>query len=253
MQYKLINKNELYHYGIKGQKRGTRRFQNADGSLTAEGIQRYRSDSLNKLRSDANNKYEIANRTKTSQANQEHKIAMAKLQNERNAEQKKLAEKDQGKVDYEEKAKNKKVTANDVRDQVLSIIQARGPEVKQLSPNLIREMLKGDLNKSSAFLTKLQNGEKIEASDRDFSKEKTKKEKTSSTKKKTTKKKKTEESIEKEDEKEVKKDYTNYMPKKRKIKTRSEKQSVIKHSYSSLYGETFAQREYGYAIVKRNK
>lgn len=33
--------NELYHHGIKGQKWGVRRYQNADGSLTAKGIKRY--------------------------------------------------------------------------------------------------------------------------------------------------------------------------------------------------------------------
>ena len=32
---------ELYHHGTKGQKWGVRRFQNADGSLTAEGYQHY--------------------------------------------------------------------------------------------------------------------------------------------------------------------------------------------------------------------
>lgn len=32
---------ELYHYGIKGQKWGTRRYQNKDGSLTPAGKQRY--------------------------------------------------------------------------------------------------------------------------------------------------------------------------------------------------------------------
>ena len=32
---------ELYHHGIKGQRWGIRRFQNEDGSLTAEGKQRY--------------------------------------------------------------------------------------------------------------------------------------------------------------------------------------------------------------------
>ena len=33
--------NELYHYGIKGQKWGVRRYQNKDGSLTAAGKKRY--------------------------------------------------------------------------------------------------------------------------------------------------------------------------------------------------------------------
>lgn len=33
--------NELYHHGILGQRWGVRRFQNEDGSLTAEGRSRY--------------------------------------------------------------------------------------------------------------------------------------------------------------------------------------------------------------------
>lgn len=33
----IYNKNELYHYGIKGQKWGIRNYQNADGSYTSKG------------------------------------------------------------------------------------------------------------------------------------------------------------------------------------------------------------------------
>ncbi len=33
--------NELWHYGIQGQKWGIRRFQNPDGTLTSEGKARY--------------------------------------------------------------------------------------------------------------------------------------------------------------------------------------------------------------------
>ena len=33
--------NYLIHYGVKGQKHGTRRYQNEDGSLTAEGREHY--------------------------------------------------------------------------------------------------------------------------------------------------------------------------------------------------------------------
>ncbi len=32
---------ELYHYGVKGQKWGVRRYQNKDGSLTDKGIKKY--------------------------------------------------------------------------------------------------------------------------------------------------------------------------------------------------------------------
>ena len=37
---------ELYHYGIPGQKWGVRRFQNPDGTLTEKGKKRY--EKLNK-------------------------------------------------------------------------------------------------------------------------------------------------------------------------------------------------------------
>jgi hypothetical protein len=36
--------NELYHHGIKGQKWGIRNYQNEDGTLTAEGYERYKQD-----------------------------------------------------------------------------------------------------------------------------------------------------------------------------------------------------------------
>lgn len=41
--WKVIREDELYHHGIKGQKWGVRRFQNPDGTLTAEGRKRYGS------------------------------------------------------------------------------------------------------------------------------------------------------------------------------------------------------------------
>ena len=49
----FINEDELYHYGIKGQKWGVRRYQNADGSLTPNGKKRYYdTPELNRQKSD---------------------------------------------------------------------------------------------------------------------------------------------------------------------------------------------------------
>ena len=39
-----MNSNELKHHGVKGQKWGVRRFQNADGSLKPAGRKRYNDD-----------------------------------------------------------------------------------------------------------------------------------------------------------------------------------------------------------------
>lgn len=36
-----VDSDELMHYGVKGQKHGVRRYQNEDGTLTAEGRERY--------------------------------------------------------------------------------------------------------------------------------------------------------------------------------------------------------------------
>lgn len=47
----------LAHHGIKGQKWGVRRWQNADGSLTEEGVYRYRAIKTNRTKSAVDNIY----------------------------------------------------------------------------------------------------------------------------------------------------------------------------------------------------
>ena len=70
-EYRIVSSDELYHYGIRGQRWGVRRFQNENGSLTDAGKKRYQRDSvrgarkiakdLNTLDEDlATNKYRLA-------------------------------------------------------------------------------------------------------------------------------------------------------------------------------------------------
>lgn len=61
--YVILN-DELYHHGIKGQRWGVRRFQNADGSLTSAGRQRYTTDSKGRIQ-DNNSPMNQLNRNTT--------------------------------------------------------------------------------------------------------------------------------------------------------------------------------------------
>ena len=44
LSYRVKYSNELYHYGVKGQKWGIRRYQNPNGTLTEDGKIRYGVD-----------------------------------------------------------------------------------------------------------------------------------------------------------------------------------------------------------------
>ena len=55
MEYILTPEGELCHYGVKGMKWGVRRYQNADGSLTAAGKKRARQE----YRADNKTAYEL--------------------------------------------------------------------------------------------------------------------------------------------------------------------------------------------------
>ena len=57
LAYRVKYSNELYHYGVKGQKWGIRRYQNPDGSLTDEGLIRYGVDRQGNMSSQGKSLY----------------------------------------------------------------------------------------------------------------------------------------------------------------------------------------------------
>lgn len=88
-QYNHCFSNELYHYGILGQKWGIRRFQNPDGTLTEAGRKRYRvtetGDLVEKTRAERKADAKQARKEKLEQQRQ------TRLEREHETEEKKKA------------------------------------------------------------------------------------------------------------------------------------------------------------------
>lgn len=73
-------RTELWHYGIKGQQWGVRRFQNEDGTLTAEGRERYSIDDPKEATRSTTNAYNRYLRAKKSKTATPEKKLMTKAE-----------------------------------------------------------------------------------------------------------------------------------------------------------------------------
>jgi hypothetical protein len=78
--YVILN-DELYHHGIKGQRWGVRRFQNADGTRTAAGKRR-RSEEEPDLKTTLDPKVLYDNRDKLSDKELNDKLNRLRKENE---------------------------------------------------------------------------------------------------------------------------------------------------------------------------
>lgn len=74
--YLVCSREELYHHGIKGQRWGIRRFQNADGSLKAAGRKRY---GVEDTRGDYNTDSKKSDTSKSSDGTESKEYKKAKL------------------------------------------------------------------------------------------------------------------------------------------------------------------------------
>ena len=135
-KYFITYDGELYHWGIKGMKWGVRRYQNADGSLTAAGRKRY-IGSDGKL-TKAGQKYyakeaeRLKNERKTLNAQKRTEVKLSKLEEMRSENNALKKQSDTTVVDA-----NKKKSVKDMTDAELdaAINRARKEDTyRQLRP-----------------------------------------------------------------------------------------------------------------------
>ena len=77
-----MNADELKHYGIKGMKWGVRRFQNSDGSLTADGKKRYSGDNLKDIQKQVNQGKNVVDGVKKTRAKVAEKQTEKKIRDD---------------------------------------------------------------------------------------------------------------------------------------------------------------------------
>ena len=77
-----MNADELKHYGIKGMKWGVRRFQNSDGSLTADGKKRYSGDNLKDIQKQVNQGKNVVDGVKKTKAKAVEKRTEKKIKDD---------------------------------------------------------------------------------------------------------------------------------------------------------------------------
>ena len=86
--------SDLRHHGIKGQKWGVRRFQNADGSLTATGRKRYGTDDLKDSLDKLNKADSLINTAKKYQSEKDRKEHNNKVNNKIKSDLSKMSDKE---------------------------------------------------------------------------------------------------------------------------------------------------------------
>ena len=105
--------NELEHHGIKGQKWGVRRFQNADGSLTEKGQKRY---NMKEARAEA-----VQSRRDRMRANAEYRSAirepLSRFKKVEDAQLKNLDEKEKAYENAKKTSKEKQQAYKDAKKE----------------------------------------------------------------------------------------------------------------------------------------
>lgn len=150
--------DELYHWGIKGQRWGERRFQNEDGSWTPEGRERYGKGDGERVkieRAKATYNTQKYKADLKSKAQKEKDIRAAQEERNRIKENSKtmlLARKNQGKFDRLNKKEEAKLD-NQGR-QKMGFDKTKNMSDEELARAIDRLKLQAEYNKQYAIATK---------------------------------------------------------------------------------------------------
>lgn len=158
--------DELYHWGILGQKWGTRRFQNEDGSLTAEGRERYGVGDKERIKIEKAKATYNTQKYKAdlkSKAQMEKDVRSAKEERNRIKENSKtmlLARKKQSKFDILNKKENAKLE-NQGRPKI-GMNGTKNMSDEELAKAINRLKLQAEYNKQYVLATQ-QNSMLVKA------------------------------------------------------------------------------------------
>lgn len=160
--------DELYHWGIKGQKWGIRRFENPDGTLTEEGKARYHSkDSQKKLAKDVKKAVDSSNPLYNSHAKKvvnspQVKDALAKVKDLNDAVKKASQEYTQMESDWYNR-KNPKMYDKYTRKYAEESSKKYGDGTKEDIENRLWPIRNDDLDNYDSFRMYLDDNPKEKA------------------------------------------------------------------------------------------
>lgn len=129
--YYICTEDELYHYGIRGQKWGVRRFQNPDGTLTTEGKARYSTDKEMKsavrkeVKSDNKRAYELGKKA-TVDSHAAYIASRKALK---------------AQVKYDKKPKNRKLDKLEAKQRTAERLKEQAKKSRKTAEEHIRELM----------------------------------------------------------------------------------------------------------------